>query len=507
MTVTLTENINTQNKFLTGERDLNTLIMDIPGALCKHGCCYMACRGLVLSPIKGVFIITHGPTGCAYYSWGGNRLRHHDANDGDDYFSYSFSTGMEESDIIFGGEKKLAQAIQEAVEIFHPPVIAICSTCPIGLIGDDIQAVAEAAEKEYGIKVLSFACEGFRSIPGYRLANLGIIEEVIGTGQKQVGKYPVNIVGEFCSGQRAEEIFRILQQIGYDIVSVLMGDGNYEDLESAHLAKVNLFSSDKVVADLMDIMQEKYGIGWLRFNFIGLSNIIDSLQKVAAFFGDQQLIHKTEKLIEQELSGINDMLDDYRRKLRNKIAVIFEDEFITRHYQALLSDLEISTVTVGNDLSSRSGQSETSFLSAVESGCSSHAVKEEICFDTDLEHYHVNLPLGVYEKIEKKAAEYNNLVVHANSALNSMLISNLSRQETEQLFMALHPDIYFPGIKENFREITDGSACFFNADDYRFDYGGFHGALDFAKDLLMAMRMAFWQGNIAPWRMKSIAEE
>jgi len=69
---------------------------------------------------------------------------------------------MQESDIIFGGEKKLRQAIKEAVEIFHPNAITISATCPVGLIGDDINAVAKEAEKLYGIQVLAFNCEGYK---------------------------------------------------------------------------------------------------------------------------------------------------------------------------------------------------------------------------------------------------------------------------------------------------------------------------------------------------------
>ncbi len=39
---------------------------------------------------------------------------------------------MQDQDIIFGGEKKLEAAIQEAYEIFHPKAIAIFATCPVG---------------------------------------------------------------------------------------------------------------------------------------------------------------------------------------------------------------------------------------------------------------------------------------------------------------------------------------------------------------------------------------
>ena len=57
---------------------------------------------------------------------------------------------MQEEDIIFGGEKKLAQAIQEAYDLFHPKAIAIFSTCPVGLIGDDVHAVAREMKEKLG---------------------------------------------------------------------------------------------------------------------------------------------------------------------------------------------------------------------------------------------------------------------------------------------------------------------------------------------------------------------
>ena len=49
---------------------------------------------------------------------------------------------MQEEEIIFGGEKKLKQAIQEAYDTFNPKAIAVFATCPVGLIGDDVHAVA-----------------------------------------------------------------------------------------------------------------------------------------------------------------------------------------------------------------------------------------------------------------------------------------------------------------------------------------------------------------------------
>ena len=72
-----------------------------------------------------------------------------------------FSTDMQESDIVFGGEKKLAKMIDEIVEIFHPRAINVCATCPIGLIGDDLGAVSKAAEERHGIPVIRYNSEGY----------------------------------------------------------------------------------------------------------------------------------------------------------------------------------------------------------------------------------------------------------------------------------------------------------------------------------------------------------
>ncbi|MFA9381791.1 MAG: nitrogenase component 1, partial [Acetanaerobacterium sp.] len=135
----------------------------LPGILSNRGCCYAGCKGVVLGPLKDVAIITHGPIGCGFYSWGTRRHKGK-VEDGRNFLEYCFSTDMQESDIVFGGEKKLKQAITEVVEIFAPKCVMICSTCPVGLIGDDIHAIAAWAETEYGIKCVAYSCEGYKGV-------------------------------------------------------------------------------------------------------------------------------------------------------------------------------------------------------------------------------------------------------------------------------------------------------------------------------------------------------
>ena len=92
--------------------------------------------GVVVGPMKDVAVITHGPIGCAFYSWGTRRNKAKADAECDDmnFVPYSLCTDMRPTDIVFGGEKKLEKAIDEVMDIFHPKCIMICSTCPMTAI-------------------------------------------------------------------------------------------------------------------------------------------------------------------------------------------------------------------------------------------------------------------------------------------------------------------------------------------------------------------------------------
>ena len=146
------------------EQHIEANAKTLPGIMTNRGCAYAGCKGVVMGPIKDMVHITHGPIGCGYYTWGTRRNMAKAEDGGDNYMQYCFSTDMKETDIVFGGEKELKEAIDDAVRIFKPGAISINATCPVGLIGDDIEAVARAAEEEHGVKVLALRCEGYRGV-------------------------------------------------------------------------------------------------------------------------------------------------------------------------------------------------------------------------------------------------------------------------------------------------------------------------------------------------------
>ncbi len=155
-----------------------------PGIITQRGCSYAGCKGVIFGPTRDIINITHGPIGCGYYSWltRRNQTLAPTADDAN-FIPYCFSTDMQDEEIIFGGEKKLKAAIQEAFDIFHPKSIVIFSTCPVGLIGDDVHSVAREMKENLGINVFGMSCEGYKGVSqsgGHHIANNALFKHVIG---------------------------------------------------------------------------------------------------------------------------------------------------------------------------------------------------------------------------------------------------------------------------------------------------------------------------------------
>ena len=109
-----------------------------PGAT-QGGCCFDGARNALL-PIADVAHIVHGPIGCAGTSWDNRGTR----SSGVDTYRIGMTTDLSDMDVIMGrGEKRLFQAIRQAIETYKPAAVFVYNTCVPALHGDDIEAVAK----------------------------------------------------------------------------------------------------------------------------------------------------------------------------------------------------------------------------------------------------------------------------------------------------------------------------------------------------------------------------
>ncbi|MBI4644868.1 MAG: nitrogenase iron-molybdenum cofactor biosynthesis protein NifE [Deltaproteobacteria bacterium] len=292
----------------------------LAGAVSQRACVFCGSR-VVLYPIADALHLVHGPIGCAAYTWDIRGA----LSSGPELHRLSFSTDLQERDVIFGGEKKLYRALRELIERHHPKAAFVYSTCIVGLIGDDLEGVCKKVSKKTGIPVLPVQSEGFKGNKraGYHAACQAMFR-LVGTGDTTgISKKSLNILGDFNLAGEIWIIRDYFKRMGIEAVANITGDGRVDDLRRAHGAALNVVQCSGATMDLALMMEEVYGIPHVRVSYFGVEDMAESLYTVARFFDDPKIVARTRKLVKEELAGLYPRLLEFRRALTGKKAAIY----------------------------------------------------------------------------------------------------------------------------------------------------------------------------------------
>ena len=273
----------------------------VPGVMSARGCAYAGAKGVVWGPIRDMVHVSHGPVGCGWYSWGTRRNLMSGMN-GVSSFAMQFTSDFQEKDIVYGGDKKLAVLLREAKELFPlAKGISVLSECPVGLIGDDINAVAKQMSKELDLPVIPCNCEGFRGVSqslGHHISNDTIRDYIIETREfsEPETPYDIALIGEYNIGGDAWSTKPLLEECGFNVKAVWTGDGQMEHIAATHKVKLNVIHCYRSMNYMCKVMEEKYGVPWIELNFFGPTKIKESLRKLAERF-DDRIKENVEKVI------------------------------------------------------------------------------------------------------------------------------------------------------------------------------------------------------------------
>jgi nitrogenase molybdenum-iron protein alpha chain len=480
-------------------------VRTIPGIITMRGCAYAGCKGVVLGPTRDILQITHGPIGCGFYSWLTRRNQTRPEGPLDtNFMPYAMSTDMQEEQIIFGGEKKLKKAIEEAIEIFHPKAIGIFSTCPVGLIGDDVHAVArEMEEKHPGINIFGFSCEGYKGVSqsaGHHVANNKVFTDVVGLlDTPKEGKYKVNILGEYNIGGDAFEIERIFEKTGITLHSSFSGNSVYEEFASAHTADLNVVMCHRSINYLAEMMEKKYGIPWFKVNFIGADASAKSLRKIAEYYGDKELMETIEKVIAEEMIEVEKVRKDVASRCTGKTAMMFVGGSRAHHYQELFKEIGMKTIAAGYEFAHRDDYEGRKVMPSIKVDADSRNI-EEITVTKDPERYRDRLTEADRKRLgdEFKFKNYEGMMPDMDQ--QSLIIDDLNHHEMEVLIEKYHPDIFCAGVKEKYVVQKYGIPMKqLHSYDYSGPYAGFQGAINFYKDIDRMINTKVWGLVKAPW--------
>jgi nitrogenase molybdenum-cofactor synthesis protein NifE len=291
----------------------------VSGAVSQRACVYCGAR-VVLNPITDAYHIVHGPIGCASYTWD---IRG-SLSSGEDTYRNSFSTDLREEDVIFGGAEKLGRAIEEIIDKAHPKLIFVYSTCIVGVIGDDVEAVCRTAEERHGIRVISVKAPGFSGTKsyGYRMA-CDALMTLIRPHSCQSERTGVNILGDFNLAGEMWIIRNYMKKIGIPVQATVTGDASYASLLKAPAAKLNLVQCAGSMTYLAKMMEEEMGIPYIKVSFFGVEDTSSALVRVAEAAGTQENIRRAKSLAAQEANRIQSFSDQYAPHLRGKKAAVY----------------------------------------------------------------------------------------------------------------------------------------------------------------------------------------
>ena len=433
-------------------------IKSLPGVMTIRGCAYAGSKGVVWGPIKDMVHISHGPVGCGQYSWASRRNYFIGTTGIDSFGTMQLTSDFQEKDIVFGGDKKLEKIIDE-IQVLFPlnKGISIQSECPIGLIGDDIEAVAKKKSKEYeGKTIVPVRCEGFRGVSqslGHHIANDAIRDWVFDKSTGEIEgfvptPYDVTIIGDYNIGGDAWSSRILLEEMGLRVIAQWSGDGTLAELEKTPKAKLNLIHCYRSMNYISRHMEEKYNIPWLEYNFFGPTKIEESLRAIAAHF-DDTIKANAERVIAKYKALTDAVIAKYRPRLEGKKVMLFVGGLRPRHVIGAYEDLGMEVVGTGYEFAHNDDYQRTT-----------HYVKD-----------------------------------------GTLIYDDVTGFEFEKFVEKVQPDLVGSGIKEKYVFQKMGVPFRqMHSWDYSGPYHGYDGFAIFARDMDMAINSPVWGLTKAPWK-------
>jgi len=435
----------------------------IPGCMTERGCAFAGVKGVITGAVKDVIHVVHSPVGCTTYGCGSKRYpTSPDLPNGDkvpiDQFNlkYIMGTDLKESDVVFGGMKKLRQSVLEAAKEF-PFVNAIYTyaTCTTGLIGDDMDAVAKELSEEIGKDVIAFNAPGFSGptqSKGHHVGNLTLFNKLVGTKEPpETTPYDINLIGEYNIDGDLWVLKKYFDEIGINLLSKFTGDCSHDEICWMHRAKLSLVRCQRSATYIADLIEEKYGIPYIKVDFFGPKYCAENLMTVAKHFG---LEENAAKLIKREMAEIQPKLDFYKEKLRGKTVWVFSGGPKNWHLPEPLKE---------------------------------HLGMETVAVSTMFEHE------DGYEKIKERVGE------------GTVILDDPNSLELEEIIEVYKPDIILSGIKEKYIAHKLGVPCVLIHSYENGPYMGFEGFLNLAQDIYASIYSPVW--NMLEFEEIDIKEE
>ena len=303
-----------------------------------HGCAFNGAMTMS-SNLKDAVILAHSPKSCTYLSIqtissAGRRTLFERGNIlPSSLIPNVLSTDMSETDMVFGGSENLLSKVKSVLNSKSPPpAIVIVSSCPSGIIGDDIDdALSLSTERT---KIVTVKAEGNLTgdyLQGMLMAYTSLAKQIIDRNVEKRER-TVNIVFEKVVARNTEMNFQrlktFLARMNISVNCRFLCNTSYASLRDFCSAELNLLAyRDYTGKILEDFFIKEYGASFFEKQFpigfketsdwlLTLGKHFDASDEAKSIISENEIIYQNRiKSVRPKLEGKKLMIITYNHEL------------------------------------------------------------------------------------------------------------------------------------------------------------------------------------------------
>ncbi len=303
-----------------------------------HGCAFNGAMTMS-SNLKDAVILAHSPKSCTYLSIqtissAGRRTLFERGNIlPSSLIPNVLSTDMSETDMVFGGSENLISKVKSILNSKSPPpAIVIVSSCPSGIIGDDIDdALSLSTERT---KIVTVKAEGNLTgdyLQGMLMAYTSLAKQIIDRNVEKRER-TVNIVFEKVVARNTEMNFQrlktFLTRMNISVNCRFLCNTSYASLRDFCSAELNLLAyRDYTGKILEDFFIKEYGASFFEKQFpigfketsdwlLALGKHFDASDEAKSIISENEIIYQNRiKSVRPKLEGKKLMIITYNHEL------------------------------------------------------------------------------------------------------------------------------------------------------------------------------------------------
>ncbi|URZ18405.1 nitrogenase component 1 [Clostridium felsineum] len=281
--------------------------------------------------IQGAIPILHSGPGC------GGKLHSDFGSSGHFSFHIFPCTSISEKEVVFGGEKKLKETIENALKVVDAELYIVLTSCTSEVIGDDAGEVVRSFS-DTGKPVIYASTPGFKgnNYVGHEWVVSAIIDQYLKPADK-ITKGLVNIWAgvpqhdPFWLGN-LRELEKLVGELGLIPNTIFGHDRGIKNINKIPEAEFNLLVSPWLGLSNVKQLEKKFGTPYMKFPSIpiGAAETSKFLREVGKFAGVSK--DKVEEIIKKHE-------DEYYYYIERFADVFLETRVMSRRF-VVVSDAQ-----------------------------------------------------------------------------------------------------------------------------------------------------------------------